>query len=162
MEEKVEYNAQQFSATDTLKKRIIDYIFRLCEMATNKQEEVSSYTYETGFVRGVRMAKSLLWKYVPTEIRAPIKELYETLDKELKRIDVNDVMNEDMKKLNMKQVADAVSIQVLEFLLVVLLYSPMSTEFKEMEVFGDFQELIKTIRSKEPVKLFSGEMTDEN
>lgn len=160
MDEKLEYGAQQFSATDTLKKRIIDYVFRLCEMATSKQEEVSSYSYETGFIRGVKMAKSLLWKYVPSELRAPIKELYDTMDSEILRIDADEQMSEDVKNLNKKKISDTISLQVLEFLLVVLLYSPMSTEYKEMEAFGDFQDLIKKIRSKEPVKLFSGELKE--
>jgi hypothetical protein len=30
-----------------------------------------------------------------------------------------------------------------------------------MEVFGDFQELIKTIRNREPVKMFAGEIQAE-
>jgi hypothetical protein len=154
------FGNQQFSATDTLKKRIIDYIFRLCEMATNKEEQVSIYGYETGFIRGTTLAKSLLWKYIPTEIRNPIKECYDTLETEIKRIDADEKMGEDVKMLNKKRIADSMSMQVLEFLLVVLLYSPMSTEFADAEVFKDFKNLISAVRQKEPVKLFSGEVKE--
>lgn len=159
-EERQDFTSQQFSATDTMKKRIIDYVFHLCQMATQKEEQINSYSYETGFVRGVKMAKSLLWKYVPVEIREPIKELYKRLDDEIERIDKDAVMNEEVKLVNKKRVADTISIQVLEFLLVVLLYSPMSTEFATMEVFGDFQDIIKAIRTNEKVKLFSGEVKE--
>lgn len=147
----------QFSATDVLKKRVIDFTFNLCIKACDKQDPISDDTYETGFIRGTRLAKSMLWKYTPVEIRDPIKKLYEELEKKFKEID-NSKMNESNKKLNKQILADQVSIQVLEFLLVVLQYSPLSTEYKEMEVFGDFQELIANIRREEPVKLFSGEL----
>lgn len=157
-DERGTYQEQQFSATDILKKRTIDYIFTLCNMVTNREEVVSTNSYETGLVRGVRMAKSLIWKYCPDEIRKPIKELYATMDSELARIDADVSLNEDVKSLNKRKIADTISLQVLEFLLVVLLYSPMAIEFQTAEVFGDFQELIKTIRKEEPVKLFSGEI----
>jgi len=150
----------QFSATDVLKKKTIDYIFSLCQMVTTKEETVSQNTYETGLVRGVRMAKSLLWKYIPDEIRKPIRDLYKTMDSELSRIDTDPSLNEDVKMLNKRKIADSLSLQVLEFLLVVLLYSPMSVEFQTAEVFGNFEELIKTIRREEPVKLFSGDLKD--
>lgn len=157
-DEKAGWGEAQFSATDILKKRTIDYIFSLCQMVTTKEETVSQNTYETGLVRGVRMAKSLLWKYVPDEIRKPIRDLYKTMDLELNRIDADTALNEDVKMLNKRKIADSLSLQVLEFLLVVLLYSPMAIEFKDAEIFGDFEELIKTIRRDEPVKLFSGEL----
>lgn len=152
---------QQFTATDVLKKKTIDYIFSLCQMVTTKEETVSQNTYETGLVRGVRMAKSLIWKYTPDEIRKPIKEIYKTMDSELTRIDADVNLNEDVKMLNKRKIADNLSLQVLEFLLVVLLYSPIAIEFRDAEVFGDFEELIKTIRREEPVKLFSGEVKED-
>lgn len=160
MDERQEFGNQQFSATDTLKKRIIDAVFHLFDMATRKEEQINTYSSDSGLTRGTRLAKSLLWKYIPTEIREPIKELYTTLDDEYKRIDADEKLSEDVKILNKKRIADSISLQVLEFLFVVLLYSPMSTEFADAEVFGDFQELIKTIRQKEPVKLFSGEVKE--
>lgn len=147
----------QFSSTDVLKKRVIEFTFNLCIKACDKQEPLSDNTYETGFIRGTRLAKSMLWKYTPEEVRKPIKELYTELEKKIKEID-DGKLSETNKQLNKTTYADRVSIQVLEFLLVVLQYSPMSTEYKEMEIFGDFKELIKSIRQREPVKLFSGEI----
>lgn len=146
----------QFSATDVLKKRVIDFTFNLCVKACEKQEVMNEDTHETGFIRGTKLAKSMLWKYTPIEVRDPIQKLYEELETKIKEIDDGD-LNQANKKMNKKIYADMVSIQVLEFLLVVLQYSPMSTEYKEMEVFGDFNELIKLIRTENPVKLFDGE-----
>jgi hypothetical protein len=99
----------------------------------------------------------MLWKYTPPEIRTEITALYKELDDEIAKID-NGTLSEENKMLNKQKVADDKSMQVLEFMVVVLQYSPMSVEYKEMEVFGDFQDLIKTIRSKDKVKLFSGEL----
>lgn len=149
-----------FSSTDALKKKVIDFTFNLCNKACEKQEPLSENTHETGFIRGTKLAKSMLWKYTPDEIREPIKQLYKELDEKLKDID-NGSLSETNKKLNKTTQSDSVSIQVLEFLLVVLQYSPMSTEYAEMEVFGDFNELIETIRQREPVKLFSGELNEQ-
>lgn len=146
----------QFSATDVLKKRVIDFTFNLCVKACEKQEPMNEDTYETGFIRGTKLAKSMLWKYTPNEVREPIKKLYEELENKIKEIDEGD-LNQENRKMNKKLYADMVSIQVLEFMLVVLQYSPMSTEYKEMEVFGDFEDLIKLIRTENPVKLFEGE-----
>ena len=160
-EERAEYREQQFSATDILKKRIIDYVFKLCEMVTNKEDNIVGSSYETGLVRGVRMAKSLLWKYVPDEIRKPIKELYDAMDTGIAKIDSDPLLNEDMKTLNKRKLADRISLEVLEFLLVVLLYSPMAIEYRDAEVFGDFEELIKMIRTDKKVKLFTGEVKEE-
>ncbi len=89
-------------------------------------------------------------------LRTPIKELYTELDKKIKEIEDSKLSVEN-KLLNKRIVADQVSKQVLKILLVVLQYSPMSTEFAQMEVYGDFKELIETIRTEKKVKLFSGE-----
>lgn len=152
-----EYSSQSFSSTDALKRRIIDYLFNACTRACEQEKNIAEYTYETGFVRAVRLAKSMLWKYTPQEIRTEITNLYTELDAETNAIDISKLSDEN-KQMNKQKIADDKSMQVLEFLVVVLQYSPMSVEFKEMEVFSDFQELIKTIRSKDKVKLFSGEV----
>ena len=147
----------QFSATDVLKKKVIDFTINQCIKACEKQEPVSDDNYETGFIRGIKLAKSMLWKYTPTEIREPIKKLYADLDNKLTEIETGD-LSPTNKRLNKRIEADKVSMQVLEFLLVVLQYSPMSTEYAQMEVFGDFKELIEAIRQKKQVRLFSGEI----
>ena len=151
----------QFSSTDVLKKKVIDFTINQCEKACDKQEPLSDETYETGFIRGVKLAKSMLWKYTPTEVREPIKKIYIDLDEQFKKIDENEKLSIPNKKINKRFYADQSSMQVLELLLVVLQYSPMSTEYLQMEVFGDFKELIEGIRHKEKVKLYSGEPNNE-
>lgn len=150
-----DYGTQQFSATDSLKKLVIEKLSKTIDMACRREENVAQYTTETGFVRGVKIMKSLLWKYTPSEMRVAITELYKSMDEQLVEIDKSS-MSEGTKNINKMKVSDESSMQVLEFLTVVIQYSPMSTEYKEIEVFGDFQELIKTIRSRDPVKMFSG------
>jgi hypothetical protein len=83
------------------------------------------------------------------------------MDEETAKIDLS-TMSEGTKGINKMKLSDDISMQVLEMLTVVIQYSPMSTEYKEMEVFGDFQELIRTIRNREPVKMFSGEIQVED
>jgi hypothetical protein len=142
------------SATDVLKKKIIDYVFSLCTKACAKEEPLDDNTYETGFIRGVKLAKSLLWKYMRKEIRVSVIALYKELDAKITEIEKSSI-SEPNKRLNKQREADHISIQVLEICLVVMQYSPLSTEFKEMEIFGDMGDLIKAIRQPEPVKLFS-------
>jgi len=145
----------KFSATDTTKMRIINYIFNLCNKACTREEPVAEYGYETGFTRGVRLVKSMLWKYMHPDIKQQIKNLYTQLEYEIKQIDMDERLSEENKRLNKQKKADEVAIQILEICLVVLQYSPMNTEFKEMELFEDFEELAKKIRTREPIKLFS-------
>lgn len=154
-------DTEHYSTTDALKRKVIDFTINQCIKACEKQAPLDGNTHETGFIRGVKMAKSMLWKYTPDEIREPIKQLYTELDDKLEEIDNDGKLSDANKKINKTYHADQVSMQVLEFLLVVLQYSPMSTEYAQMEVFGDFKELIKTIRSKTKVKLFSGELDGE-
>jgi len=154
-----EVGQQQTTATDILKKNVIEYIFARSTEATRKEDNVSELTHETGFVRGVRLAKSMLWKYTPDEIRVMIKELYKAYDEKKTEIDKS-TMTEQNKTMNKQICADEISMQVLELLLVVLQYSPISTDFKSMEVFGDSESLIKAIRQENPVKLFSGGGSD--
>lgn len=150
----------QFSATDTLKKKIIDFVFAQCTKGCEQQKPISDNTYETGFIRGVKFATSMLWKYVPQELRNTITELYAKMDAKIDEIDKGN-MSDANKRANKQKIADSTSIDILQILLVVLQHSPISTEFKEMEIFGDFKDIIKSIRQKEPVKLFSGELGNE-
>ena len=147
------------SATDILKQNLIQYTFNLCRRACEPIETLSETTYETGFTRGVKLAKSMLWKYTPDNIRTPIRDMYLELDEKIQEID-NSELSQANKKLSKTTYADMISMQVLEFLLVVLQYSPLSVEYREMEIFGDFQELIQSIRSNKQVKLFSGEINE--
>jgi hypothetical protein len=160
VEERSQDNAQQFSATDSLKKLVIDKLGKTIDMACRKEEAIANYTTETGFVRSVKLMKSLLLRHTPDEIRVVISELYKKLDTELEKIEKS-TWSESTKAINKMKVSDEVSMQVLELLTVVIQYSSMSTEYKDMEVFGDFKELIKAIRSPEPVKMFSTEIESE-
>ena len=151
---------QQFSATDSLKKLVIEKLSKTIDMACRREESVAQYTTDTGFVRGVKIMKSLLWKYTPQEMRVAITELYKVMDEDVAKTEASN-MSEATKSINKMKICDDVSMQVLEFLTVIIQYSPMSTEYKDMEVFGDFSELIKTIRNREPVKMFAGELQGE-
>lgn len=159
MEERTDFSSQQMSSTDLLKKKIFDYVFHLCNLATTKETEVADYTYETGFVRGVKLAKSLMWKYMKPEIKKSIKSIYEKLETDINNI--SETLDETQKKLEKQMLSDDASMQVLEILLVVLLYSSMSVEMKEIEVLGDFQELIKRTRSDTPVKIFDSVISEK-
>jgi len=155
-----ESDNSQFSTTDVLKRKVIEFTINQCIKACGKQEPISDESYETGFIRGTRFAKGMLWKYTPDEIREPIKELYVELDAALEEIDQGK-LNDDNKKLNKRIIADKVSVQVMDILLVVLQHSPLSTEFAQMEVYGDFKDLISKIRSEKKVELFTGDLEDE-
>jgi len=155
-----DYGAQQFSATDSLKKMVIEKFSKTIDMACKKEEAIASYTTETGFVRSVKLLKGLLLKNTPDDLRAIIKKLYEHLDAELTKID-GSTMGESTKNINKMKISDEVSMQVLEILTVVINHSSMSIEYRHMEVFGDFKELIKATRSPEPVKMFSVEVETE-
>jgi hypothetical protein len=159
MEERTDFSSQQMSSTDLLKKKIFDYVFHLCNLATTKETEVADYTYETGFVRGVKLAKSLMWKYMKPEIKKSIKSIYEKLEIDINNI--SEILDETQKKLEKQMLSDDASMQVLEILLVVLLYSSMSVEMKEIEVMGDFKELIKRTRSETPVKIFDSVISEK-
>jgi len=159
LEERQE-SVQPFSATDSMKKLVIDKMSKTIDMACRREEPIANYTTETGFVRSVKLMKSLLLRHTPDEISKVITELYRKLDEELSAIEKS-TWSESTKAINKMKVGDEISMQVLELLTVVIQYSSMSTEYKDMEVFGDFKELIKTIRSPEPVKMFATEIESE-
>ncbi len=155
-----EYSVQQFSATDSLKKMVIEKFSKTIDMACRKEESVADYTVDTGFVRSVKLLKGLLVKNTPEKLRVVITDLYKKLDDELSKIEKSS-MNESTKRINKMKVNDDISMQVLEILTVVIQFSSMSVEYMDMEVFGDFKDLIKATRSPEPVKMFSREVEGE-
>jgi hypothetical protein len=158
MDEKIDYSNQHMQGTDILKKKIFDYVFHLCNLATTKETEIADYTYETGFVRGVKLAKSLMWKYTKPNIKKTIKNIYLKLEKDISAI--SDKLDESQKKLEKQMLADDASMQVLEILLVVMLYSSMSVEMKEIEI-KDWQSLIEKTRAETPVKIFDSEINEK-
>jgi hypothetical protein len=155
------YN-NQFSSTDTLKKRTIDWVFEAGRLGCKKQESIADYTYATEFINAVKFAKSQLWKYTPQKIRLIIKGLYKDIDDEEIKIDNKSLsdLNDKNKMLAKQRKAYENSVQVLELLFHVVQNSPLSIEFREMEV-KDFKALIEIIRVPEALNLFSGEPDDD-
>jgi len=149
-----------FSSQDKLKHKIIDFTINQCVKACGQQEPISDDNYETGFIQGTSIASSMLWKHAPDEIRKTIEDLYTEMDNKIEEIEQSN-LSETNKKLNKRKVSYSISFEVLKLLIIVLQYSPMSTEFAQMEVFGDFKELIKKIRTEKKVSLFSGEIEDK-
>lgn len=158
MDEKTDYGSQQVSSADLLKKKIYDYVFHLCNMATTKETDIAEYTYETGFVRGVKLAKSLLWKHMKPKVKKAIENIYRKLEEDIKNIPPK--LDGDQQRLEKQKISDDASMQVLEILLVVLMFSSMSVEMKEIEVMGDYDKLIEKTRSEEKIKIF-GNVIDE-
>lgn len=157
MEEKNEgYGLQQFNATDLMKRYTVQQVFRTLDDACIKQENINENSFETSFTKRVDLVEGLLWKYTPPEIRETIKDLRSKMDNEIKGIDTS--LSEKNKLLNQKKIAYEYSIEIFKFLEVVLTNSPITVEYAEMEVFGDFKELINTIRTPNPVKLFNTEL----
>jgi hypothetical protein len=152
----------QFSSTDALKKRTIDWVFEAGRLGCKKQESIADYTYATEFINAVKFAKSQLWKYTPPKIRLIIKGLYMEIDSEEEKIDKKPLteMNDKNKLLAKQKKAYENSVQVLELLFHVVQNSPLSVEFREMEV-KDFKALIETIRVPDALNLFSGEIDDD-
>jgi len=157
MEDKTDYDGQKTSSTDLMKKKILEYLFHLCNLATSKETEIADYTYETGFIRGVKLAKSLMWKHMKKPIKNAIQKIYIDLEGEIQKISVTD---ENQKKLEKQFLSDDASMQVLEILLTVMLFSSMSVEMKEIEI-TDWDLLITKTRSNEPIKLFENVINEK-
>lgn len=154
-----EYGHQQFNATDLLKRNTVDQLFKSLDDACNKQEPLTKESIETSFTKRVDLIQGLLWKYTPKELRDVIKDIRKTSDEETKKIDEDKNLNPTNKLLTKQKLLYDYSVQIFKILAVVLTNSPISVEYAEMEVMGDFQELIKTIRKKEPVSIFNTEVT---
>ena len=160
MEEKIEHEKyDNFQASEKLKIKIIDYLMATCTTVSDRQEPISGETWETPFIRRIPVCISMLEKWTPNTIKTQIKELNQELDDALKEIDESD-LSQTNKLLNKRIIADKKSLQILQFLLVVLQNSPINTEMTEMEIFPeeeDFKDFIEIVRSKHKVTLHSGE-----
>ena len=156
-DEQNDLGMQQFKAGDLLKRYTVIQVFKTLDDACKTQETISENSYETSFTKRADLVKGLLWKYTPKEIREAIKNLYGEMDNAMKNIDNN--LNETNKKLTQEKIAYEYFNEIFKLLLVVLTECPINIEFVEMEVKGDFKELIKTIQNPEPVKLFATEVT---
>ena len=121
--------------------------------ACKKQELISDNTYETSFTKRTDLIESLLWKYTPNQLRNEIRNLHNKLEEKHKQID-DSTLNEKNKLINKQKIAYEYSTEIFKILAVVLTNSPISIEFVEMEVSGDFKDLINNIRQPEPRKVF--------
>ena len=158
-DDKTDNDSQQFNAGDLLKKNIVAQVFKSMDDACKKQETISDNSYETSFTKRTDLLEGLLWKYTPDDLRDMIIKLREQLDATLKQIDKTD-LNEKNKLITKQKAAYNVCIEIFKILEVVLTNSPISIEYVQMEVMGDFQSLIKNIRQSEPVNLFATEIEE--
>jgi C4-dicarboxylate-specific signal transduction histidine kinase len=155
-EEKIDYGLQQFNAADLLKRNTVQQVFKTLDDACIKQEAISENNYDTSFTKRVDLVEGLLWKYTPPELKKTIIELHTELEKKLKDVDTK--LSEKNKLLTQGKMAYEYSVEIFKLLEVILTNSPISIEYVEMEVSGDFKELITNIRHPEPVKLFATEV----
>jgi hypothetical protein len=158
-DEKPEYGLQQFNAADLLKRNTVMQVFKTLDDACNLQETISENSFETSFTKRVDLVEGLLWKYTPPDLRKAVKELHEAMDKQLQQADEVEKMNPKNLLLTKKKIAYNYSIEIFKLMEVVLTNSPISVEYAEMEVVGDFKELIANIRQEVPVKIFATEVT---
>jgi len=154
-EERTDFNLSQFNAGDLLKRYIVTQVFKTLDDACKKQETISDESFNTSFTTRVDMIESLLWKYTPLELRETIIKLYNDLDKKIKEIDEDVKLSQKNKIINKKNIAFEYKIEVFKLLTIVLTNSPISVEYAEMEVMGDFKDLIENIRQPDKVKLFT-------
>lgn len=154
-EEKSEYTGgiQQFNAADLLKRNTVMQIFKTLDDACQKQETLSENSYDTSFTKRVELIESLLWKYTPIEIKEEIKKLHKEMETAIKNIDPQ--LSENNKLLTKTKISYDYRTEIFKLLAVVLTNSPISVEYVEMEIKGDYKELIKNIRTNEPIKIFT-------
>lgn len=158
-DEKPEYGLQQFNAADLLKRNTVTQVFKTLDDACSIQETISENSFETSFTKRVDLVEGLLWKYTPPELRKAIKDLHTDMDQQLQHADEMEKMNPKNLLLTKKKIAYNYCIEIFKLLEVVLTNSPISVEYAEMEVTGDFKELIENIRQEIPVKIFATEVT---
>lgn len=158
-DEKQEYGLQQFNAADLLKRNTVTQVFKTLDDACGNQETISENSFDTSFTKRVDLVEGLLWKYTPPELRKAIKDLHEEMDVQLVKAGEQDKISPTNLLLTKKKIAYAFCIEIFKLLEVVLTNSPISVEYAEMEVTGDFKDLIANIRQEVPVKIFATEVT---
>ena len=160
VEEKSDFGTQQFNAADLLKKNTVTQVFKSFDDACKKQEPISENSHETSFTKRVDLVEGLLWKYTPKEIKDVIRELHEEKNKKFEELDNKSEkdISDANKLLTKRKISFEYAVEILKLISVVLTNSPISIEYAEMEITGDFKDLIKAIRQEEPVKLFATEV----
>jgi len=145
----------QFSANDLLKRKTVEMIFEACRLGCRKQEQLADFSFDSDFTNMVLFSKSALWKFTPKKLRSTIRNLYSKLDDDIKMVDEKTLSDlSDKNKMLIKQkLAYTTAVDVLEVLLHVLQNSPLSIEFRDMEI-ADFDLLLKSIRTTDTLDLF--------
>jgi hypothetical protein len=147
-----EQNLQQLPQSN-IQNRTIDFIFSTAKKMCDKEEAVADYTHETGSMKATRLCVAMVLKYMPKEIKDEIKKLYDVLYVELDKIDKS-TMDDANKKQNKMKMENDVCMEILTLCLVTLTYSSIETELREIKIIGNFEELIKKVRSKNPTDIF--------
>jgi hypothetical protein len=158
-QQKDETQMQQLPQSN-IQNRTIDYIFSTARRICEKEEPIADHTHQTGSMRAVKLAVSMVIKYMPDEIRQKITQLYNRLDIEIQKIDNDTMMDEVNKKANKTKIEDDISMEILTLCIVTLTYSSISTELKEIKIIGDLNPLIEKVRTPVPVNIFYKEKED--
>lgn len=153
-EETPDFGIQQFNAGDLLKRYIVTQVFKTLDDACKKQETISEESHDTSFTTRVDMIEGLLWKYTPSEIRKVITELRKEMQNKIKQTNES-TLSEKNKILTNKKASYNYSLEIFKLLAVVLTNSPISIEYVEMDIKGDFTDLIKSIRQSDRIKIFT-------
>lgn len=146
-------DSQKFKAGDLLKHNTVSQMFKALDDACKKQETLSDNSYETSFTKRVDLVSAFLWKYTPDELKDIMGEMRKSLKEEFNKID-DSSLSENNKLLNKQKVAYNYYVEIFKVLSVVLTNSPISSEFVDMEIKGDFKDLIEKVRQPNRVKLF--------
>lgn len=158
--ETTEVGNTQFSANDLLKRKTVEMVFEACRLGSHKQETLAEFSYDSDFTNMVLFSKSALWKYTPMKLRSAIRAIYSKLDDDIKKMDERPLteLSDKNKMLSKQKIAYMAAVDVLEILLHVLQNSPLSIEFRDMEI-ADFDLLLKSIRTTDVIDLF-GEINE--
>jgi hypothetical protein len=144
-----------------LKIKTINFVFETARKGCGESIPVSEFSWETDFTEATRLCVASLNKYTPKKIRSLIKAIYSELDTQISEIDSNSGLNDKNKLMYKKQKAHSASLEVLEFLFLVMVNSPLNTEFITMDI-KDYGELAKVVRNTNKLELFSpGDDDDE-
>ncbi len=154
-EQNQEAQIPKMSAQEHLQKKVIDWAFSTCIRGATKEEDVASYTNQTGFVRSVLFLEPMMWKYLPVQVREELSNIHKELKIEIKKLEDDAMLSDENKALNKRKKEDEAAVKILQYCLIALQYSPINIELKEVELFEGYDDLIKEIRTEQPIRLFA-------
>lgn len=144
------------NASDLMQKKMIEAVFKSYDFYCNEDEN-AEYKHSTKFFRSVQIIYAILYRYMPNEMRIAIKQAFDEIEQNNKKIDEDKNTNDANKKLNKCRKEDETGGQILQLCILALQYSPVNTELKEIIMTSDkinFKEIISKIRSDKPIGLF--------